>query len=198
VLRRGAKQHTGSFGWAVATATKILWECSGRATGWFANSFRSEGIGQLALLAFLEAFANYFQLLDLPLNHCSSSDPWIRIATDNQGLIQRITAELDTPTVFAGAGLNAECDVVHKILEITRRLPFPLVWERVKGHQDDVRQWCELTRMETLNVRADAHATALQNGMTQIGPAICVTCLYHLVFLFGCLLEKQQRFMSRR
>jgi hypothetical protein len=54
---RGAKQHMGSFRWAIATATAttILWECSGRATGWFANSFRSEGIGQLALLAFLEA-----------------------------------------------------------------------------------------------------------------------------------------------
>jgi hypothetical protein len=156
----GAKQHTGSFGWVVATANKLLWECSGRATGWFANSFRSEGIGQLALLVFLEAFATYFQLLDVPLHHCSSSDPWIRIATDNQGLIQRITPELAAPTVFAGAGLTAEYDVVHEIVEITRRLPFPLVWEHVKGHQDDVRQWYELTPMETLNVRADAHATA--------------------------------------
>jgi hypothetical protein len=39
----------------IATSKKFLWECSGIASGWFANSFRSEGIGQLALLVFLEA-----------------------------------------------------------------------------------------------------------------------------------------------
>jgi hypothetical protein len=115
------------------------------STGWFANSFRSKGIGQLALLAFLEAFATCFQMHDLPLHqHFPPSDPWIRIATDKQGLIQCITAELATPTAFAGTGLSAKCNLVHEIVEIAQRLPFPLVWEHVKGHQDDVHQWCEL------------------------------------------------------
>ena len=43
----------------------------------------------------------------------------------------------------------------------------PFKWEHVKGHQDAVRKWYELTRMETLNVRADYHATtALQANTT--------------------------------
>ena len=80
--------------------------------------------------------------------------PWIRIAADNQGLLMQIAAELATTTVFAGAGLSPEHNVAHEIIEINRRLPIPLKWERVKGHQDAVRKWCELTRVETLNVRA--------------------------------------------
>ena len=98
-------------------------QCSGPATGWFANSFRSEGIGQLALLVFLESFLACCQLLDLPIPILPDDTPWIRIATDNQGLLIRIAAELATTTAFAGAGLSPEYDVVHEIIEITRRLP---------------------------------------------------------------------------
>jgi hypothetical protein len=71
----------------------------------------------------------------------------------------RIKAGLATTTVFADAGLSPEYDIVNEIIEITRRLPLPLVWEHVKGHQDAVRKWYELTRIETRNVRADTHAT---------------------------------------
>jgi hypothetical protein len=56
--------------------------------------------------------------------------------------------------------IDPEYDVVNEIVEITQRLPFPLTWEHVKGHQDDKKQWYELTWMETLNVRADLHATS--------------------------------------
>jgi hypothetical protein len=91
----------------------------------------------------------------MPLNQ-----PWIRIATDNQGLITRIKDGLAARTRFAGAGLSPEYDVVNEIIAITQRLPFPLKWEHVKGHQDDKKQWYELTWMETLNVRADLHATS--------------------------------------
>jgi hypothetical protein len=62
----GAKNNSGSFGWVIATSTTYIWECSGIASGWFANSFRSEGVGQLALLVFLEVYITYHQLQDLP------------------------------------------------------------------------------------------------------------------------------------
>jgi hypothetical protein len=86
--------------------------------------------------------------------------PWLRITTDNNGLISRITTGTATITAFAGAALCSEYDVVHEIVEIERRLPFRLQWEHVLGHQDQKKKWYELTWMETLNVRADAHATA--------------------------------------
>lgn len=67
----GAKDNTRPFGWVIATSTQMLWECSGIATGWFANSFCSEGIGQLSLLFFLEAYIIYHGLKDLHLGFTS-------------------------------------------------------------------------------------------------------------------------------
>jgi hypothetical protein len=156
----GAKDNKGLFGWVIATKSKLLWECSGTATGWCANSFRSEGIGQLALLVFLDAYITYYNLDDLSAPaDTPDSEPWLIIATDNKGLITRIQSGLETQKVFASAALHPEYDVVNEILEITRRLALPLKWEHVKGHQDKKRKWYELTQMETLNVKADNHTT---------------------------------------
>jgi hypothetical protein len=116
----GAKRNTGSFGWVIATSTTILWECISTATGWYANSFRSESVGQLALLVVLETFLDYYQLHDIAIPTFPNSAPWLRIATDNQGLIDRIKSGQATKTTFAGAGLSPEYDVVQEILEITR------------------------------------------------------------------------------
>jgi hypothetical protein len=178
VAHGGAKNNSGSFGWVIATSKKFLWECSGIASGWFANSFRSEGVGQLALLVFLETYTTYHQLQDLPRprpHYHATADPWNRIATDNQGLIARIKSGLAAKTVFAGATLSAEYGVVHEILEITKRLPFPLIWEHVKGHQDKYRKWYKLTWMETLNVGADYHAT--EGLATEGNPSTLVTLI---------------------
>jgi hypothetical protein len=86
----GAKDNQGSFGWVIANSSKLLWECSGIDTGWFANSFRSEGIEQLALLVFLDAYITYYQLEDLsaPAEQ-KDSESWLCIAMDNKGLISR-------------------------------------------------------------------------------------------------------------
>jgi hypothetical protein len=122
--------------------------------------------GQLALVLFIEVYIEYHQLQSLQVpTFPEGTTPWIRIATDNQGLIDRIKTGLDSKVIFAGAALAPECDIVHEILLITRRLPIPLVWEHVKGHQDAKKKWYELTWMETLNVRADYHATeGLENA----------------------------------
>jgi hypothetical protein len=179
---KNTKRNRGSFGWVIATSTTMFWQCIGTANGWYANSFRSESVGQLALLVFLETFVDYYQLHDIVTPSLPDSAPWIRIATDNQGLIDQIQSSLATKTTFAGAGLRPQYDVVHEIQEITRRLPTPLTWEHVKGHQDEKRKWYELTWMETLNVRADKHATsglALVTDPTRKIPSSKVTLRIH-------------------
>jgi hypothetical protein len=156
----GAKDHAGSFGWVIATSTQILWECSGIASRWYANSFRSEGVGQLSLLVFFEAYILYHGLQDIPTPVLPpESDPWLRIATDNEDLITHITQGLTTKKTFTGAALCSEYDVLFEIVEIARRLPVKLTWEHVKGHQDDQKKWYKLDWMKTLNVCADHHAT---------------------------------------
>ncbi len=73
----GSKDHAGSFGWVIATATTI-----GIAAGWFANSFRSEGVGQLSLLVFNEAHITYHGLQDVPTPQLPpKSTLCLRIAT---------------------------------------------------------------------------------------------------------------------
>jgi hypothetical protein len=144
----------------IASTASILWECHGIASGWLANSFRSEGVGQLSMLLFFEAYLDYHDLQTLtPPEFDSEAFPWLRIATGNQGLIDRIRSGLTTRPAFAGAALCSEYDIVNEINELERRLPVRLQWEHVKGHQDEKKQWYELTWMERLNVRADILAT---------------------------------------
>jgi hypothetical protein len=57
----GALKHVGSLGWVIATDQQILWECTGSAFGWHANSFRSEGLSHLSLFVFLKAFIAFYQ-----------------------------------------------------------------------------------------------------------------------------------------
>ena len=105
----------------------------------------------MSFMVFAEAYIAYHGLQDLatPI-FPPKSTPWLRIATDNEGLIKRILSCLATTTAFAGAALCSEYDVVNEIIEIERRLPFRLTWEHVRGHQDDKKKWYELTWMETL------------------------------------------------
>jgi hypothetical protein len=161
----GALKHVGSIGWAIATETELLWDCTGSAYGWHANSFRSEGLSHLSLLTFLNRFILYHQIkvfspepiLDTALPR---RRPLLRAATDNQGLLQRIAQamhRLSSP--FPTDGLRAEYDVIAAITEIVTALPCALHWEHVTGHQDKVIPQDQLTRMEKLNIHADAQAT---------------------------------------
>jgi hypothetical protein len=84
----GAKDNAGLFGWVIATSTHMLWECSGIAAGWFANSLHSKGIGQLSLLFFLKAYLIYHGLQDLPTPEFPSDwTPWLHITANNEGLL---------------------------------------------------------------------------------------------------------------
>jgi hypothetical protein len=85
-------------------------------------------------LVFLEAYLDYFQLHDIPRrNPATNSVTYgLRIATDNKGLIERITSEITTKIAFAGAALCAEYDVVHATVESNVDSP-DRQWEHAKG-----------------------------------------------------------------
>jgi hypothetical protein len=58
----GALHHIGSIGWVIATEDDTLWDCTGSALGWNANSFRSEGLGHLSLLVFIQSFLAFHEI----------------------------------------------------------------------------------------------------------------------------------------
>lgn len=56
----GTLKHVGSIGWVIATNKDVLWDCSGSAFGWYANSFRSKGLSHLSLFVVLGAFVTVY------------------------------------------------------------------------------------------------------------------------------------------
>jgi hypothetical protein len=161
----GALQHVGSIGWVIATEDDTLWDCTGSALDWNANSFRSEGLSHLSLLVFIQSFIDFHVLIiPKPIASVDSAPPrqrpWIRAAMDNQGLITCIAQAIHcTSSPFPSDALRAEYDVISGMISIVGSLPFKIHWEHVKGHQDDVLPLDQFTRMEQLNILADAQAS---------------------------------------
>jgi hypothetical protein len=161
----GALKHVGSIGWVIATEDEVLWDCTGFAFGWFANSFRSEGLSHLSMFVFLQRFILYYKVdvccpappadAALPMRR-----PLLRAATDNRGLLLRLAqAQHRLSSPFPSDALRAEYDVISGLTSIIRSFGFKIHWEHVKGHQDAVVPVDQLTRMEQLNILADALAT---------------------------------------
>jgi hypothetical protein len=98
-LTAAQKTTLDPSGWVIATATALIWECSGIAAGWCADSFGSEGVGQLLLLVFLEVYIACYGLhgVSTPILP-PKTEPWQRIATNDDGLISRITTSTATTT----------------------------------------------------------------------------------------------------
>jgi hypothetical protein len=176
----GALKHVGSIGWVIATETELLWDCCGAAFGWHATSFRSEGLSHLSMLVFLQAFIRFYQIQPPNLAHLDDAalprrQPLLRAAMNNKGLIQRnAQAPERQPYLFPSDALRAEYDVIISVTNIVTSLPFALHWEHVKGHQDDTVPTELLTRMEQLNIHADALAAISFEISTpmRIGPPL--------------------------
>ena len=162
-----AKGNKGSFSWTMGTNQDLLWGCYSTAPGWFMNSFRSERAGQLTILIFLKVYLDYHQLHDIPTptpTFLIDSAPWLHIATNNEGLISRIQKGMATKTVFTGAVLSPEYDLVHEILSIIHHLLSHYAGSTSKDTKTNVRngmnspEWTPA--IETLNARADYHASS--------------------------------------
>jgi hypothetical protein len=140
-------------------------DCTVSAFGWKANSFRSEGLSHLSLFVFLQAFLSFHRpIVHRPLPDTDTAlprqRPWIRAATDNQGLLKRMAQALERISYpFPSDAFRAEYDVIVGLTTIIQSLPFTIHWEHVKGHQDEVVPVDQLTRMEQLNILADELAT---------------------------------------
>jgi hypothetical protein len=103
------------------------------------------------------------QIRTVPLCPGARGRPWIRAATDNEGLLKILAQALERGSYpFPSDALRAEYDVIVGLITIIQSLPFNIHWEHVKSHQDDVVPADQLTCMEQLNILADELAT---NGL---------------------------------
>ena len=151
----GSKEHYGSFGWLIGTATEILARGRGTARGFPMQSFRAEAYGRLAVFRFILRFIEFYGL-------CKSNKCRIRTYCDNSGMLvkeeQRIQREWDEVTFWK----EGDSDVIDLLAKTREDLP-RISTEHIKGHQDDDMEYDELPRPAQLNVLADELATLALN-----------------------------------
>ena len=143
----------GSYGWVIASSTKILWTGRGYTRGYPINSHRAEGYGRLAGLVFLRRYIQYMKLEKCPntvLNFC-----------DNKTIVKSVLNTWD-PYYKPGTTLSPNWDVLAQIHEVQSILK-PVInikpCEHVKGHQDRHKEVDELSWEAKLNFIADKDAT---------------------------------------
>jgi hypothetical protein len=86
-------------------------------------------------------------------------------------------------------------DVIMTLSEVRKGLPFKLSSRYVKSHQDDEREFEDLTRPEQLNVLADRCATA---ALDKLRAARKTTAFYPLPACRGYLRDRNGRHITSR
>ena len=167
----GLQDGKGSFGVAFGTFADDLAMIEGPAPGNsdLLTSLRSEAYGLLAGLAFLNIYITTHKVI-IPSNRP------IQLYSDNLGLVMWV-ADLLKNVSYPRMYIRPEADVLVQIeheIKVARRLNLQLTVEHVKGHQDDILPYNELSRPAQLNVKADSSATNyLINGTLQPYDEFC-------------------------
>jgi hypothetical protein len=111
----------------------------------------------MSLLLFLTHYIRYY---NIKRRITCGSRP-----CDNSSLLKAEedfhTRDVDSSSWY----LKPDHDVIMTLSEIREGLPFQLISRHVKSHQDDERDYADLTRPEQLNVEADHRATAALDAL---------------------------------
>jgi hypothetical protein len=154
----GQKDDFGSFGWVIGTKDEVIWDCEGTARGYPMQSYRAEGYGRMSLLLFLKHYIRFYNIKP-------ADDLRVTSYCDSSSLLKAEeafhTRDLDSSSWY----LKPDHDVIMTLSEVREGLPFRLISQHVKSHQDDERDFADLTRPEQLNVLADHRATAALDAL---------------------------------
>jgi hypothetical protein len=149
----GKKDDYGSFGWVIGTKHEIMWDCEGTARGYPMQSYRAEGYGRMSLLLFLKHYIRCYNIKP-------ADELRVTSYCDNSSLLKAEeafhTRDVDSSSWY----LKTDHDVIMTLSEVQEGLPFQLISQHVKSHQDEKRDFDDLTRPEQLNVLTDHRATA--------------------------------------
>jgi hypothetical protein len=91
--------------------------------------------------------------------------------------------------------LKPDHDVITTLSEVRKGLSFKLISRHVKSHQDDERDFEDLTRPEQRDVLADRHATAALDKLRAAGKT---TAFYSLPACRGYLRDRNGRHITSR
>ena len=157
----------GSFGWIITNNHTTIFENHGTARGTPMSSFRAEAYGKLSWIIFLKHYTTYYHIT-----------PTCQIISylDNLEVVKRTSQTMDYTRL--STALFADYDILIAIHreehQLLNTVPTLQSSQHVKGHQDDITAYRDLTRPAQLNIRADELATlALQT--IRVRPALSTT-----------------------
>jgi hypothetical protein len=160
----GHRDDYGSFGWVhvIGTQHEVIWECDGVARGYPMQSYRAEGYGRMSLLLFLAHYIRFYNIKP-------AADLRVTSYCDNSSLL-KAEEEFHTRNVDSASWyLKPDHDVIMTLSEVREGLPFQLISRHVNSHQDDERDFADLTRPEQLNVLAYHRAMAALDELRTAG-----------------------------
>jgi hypothetical protein len=154
------------------------------------HSYRAEGYGRISLFLFLTHYIRYFGIQP-------ADDLRVTSYCDSASLL-KAEEEFHTRDVDSAYWyLQPDHDVIMTLSEIRQRLPFKLVSQHVRSHQDKEHAFHDLPRPAQLNVLADHRATAALNDLRAAGQPTefypLHACRGYLCDTTGYITSKEQR-----
>ncbi len=126
------------------------------------QSYRAEGYGRMSLLLFLTHYIRFYNIKP-------AADLRVTSYCDNSSLL-KAEGEFHTRDVDSSSWyLKPDHDVILTLSVVREGLPFKLISQHIKSHQDDERDFDDLTRPEQLNVLADHRATGALDELRAAG-----------------------------
>jgi hypothetical protein len=126
----GKKDDFGSFGWVIGTKDEVIWDCEGTARGYPMQSYRAEGYGRMSLLLFLKHYIRCYNIKP-------ADELRVTSYCDNSSLLKAEeafhTRDVDSSSWY----LKTDHDVIMTLSEVQEGLPFQLISQHVKSHQDE-------------------------------------------------------------
>jgi hypothetical protein len=145
-----AVTQEGMYGWALSLddGTRLA-HGAGYVDGHNPRSFCAEGQGMLSVVCFIR------QLLQWT---CTDSVLEGILATDNTGLIARVTSQSKLQYSIPNATFKSDWGIVKSIVQTVWASHIHITLEHVRGHQDDTTQAKDMDLLAQLNVKADKYA----------------------------------------
>ena len=146
-----APDFVGSFGWACKSTTRqLLATNKGPAHGYRTTSYRAEAYG---LLSFLVCVHRSCEFTGTTLNQK------LYVHSDSESVLKKLDEIRSWSYSFQHATMCADWDVLQAIIALLETFDNKIILIHVKGHQDDTKQYHELSLEAQLNVDADKLAS---------------------------------------
>jgi hypothetical protein len=140
----------GTYGWSLSLedGTRLA-HGAGPVCGHDPRSFRAEGQGMLSVVCFLRRLTQWT---------CSDQRLEGVLATDNTGLLARVSSQSSLRYPIPNSSFKSDWDLVKAIVQTVRASSLQVTYEHVKGHQDSEVPVESLDLLAQLNVKADRYA----------------------------------------